>query len=58
MQRLQVQLILALLRHRLQVGSERSLGDRFSIIVVILLTFDERPDIDRWDDPRLKSQAA
>ena len=38
--------------------TQRSLGNRFGVIVVVLLPLDERSDIDSRDDPRLKTQAA
>ena len=57
MQCLQVQLILALLCHGLQIWTQCGLGNRFGVIVILLLTLDERPDIDRRDNPRLKTQA-
>ncbi len=50
--------ILALLRHRLQVRSQRGLGNRFDVVVVILLPLDERSHVDRRDDPRFKSQTS
>lgn len=53
-----IQLILALLRHGLQVRSKGGLGNRFGIIVIVLLTLDEWLDVNRRDDPRLKPQTS
>ena len=54
---LQVELILALLLDEPQVRSQRRLGDRLGIVVVVLLPLHERLDVDRRDDPRLVPQA-
>src|SRR5262245_40973454 len=55
---LQIELVLAFLLHRTQVRPQRGLGNRLGIVVIVLLPFNERSDVDRWDDPRLVSQSA
>ena len=41
-----------------QIRSQRCLGDRVGIVVIVLLALDEGLDIDRRNDPRLMSQRA
>jgi hypothetical protein len=55
---LQIELVLALLLDCTQVRPQRGLGDRLGIVVVVLLPFNERSDVDRRDDPRLMPQSA
>jgi hypothetical protein len=55
---LQIELVLALLFDPAQIRSQRCLGDRLGIIVIVLLPLDEGFDIDRRDDKRLMCQRA
>ena len=55
---LQIELILGLLPHRSQVRSQRRLGDRLGVVVVVLLPLHERLHVDRRDDPRLVAELA
>src|SRR5690348_9638559 len=55
---LQIELVLAFLLHCTQVRPQRGLGNRLGIVVIVLLPFNERSDVDRWDDPRLMAQSA
>jgi hypothetical protein len=57
-QGLQVELILALLGDGAQVRPQGSFRDRLGIVVVVLLPFVERLDVDRRDDPRLEAHSA
>jgi hypothetical protein len=42
MQRLQIKLLLRFLRNCFEIGPQSSLGDGFSIIVIVLLALIER----------------
>ena len=42
MQCLQVQLILCLLANQFQIGAERGFGNSFRVVVIVLLTLNER----------------
>ena len=55
---LQVELILALLLDKPQIRSQRCLGDRLGIVVIVLLPLHERLDVDCRNDPRLVPQRA
>ncbi len=55
---LQVELLLALLTHRPQVGAKGGFCDRLGIVVVVLLTLHERLHIVRWNDARLMAELA
>jgi len=55
-QRLQVQLLLALLGNHFQVRPHRSLGYSFGIGIVILLTLHEGLRVLGWDDAGLEPQ--
>lgn len=56
MQGLKVELVLRLLAYDAQVGPQCGLCDRLGVVVVVLLSLDERLHIDRRDDPRLVTQ--
>jgi hypothetical protein len=49
----QVELVLALLLDHTQVRPQRCLGDRLSIVVIVLLPLHEGFGVDRRDNPRL-----
>src|SRR4051794_38763821 len=53
---LQIELVLALLLDQAQVRAQGRLGDCLGVVVVVLLPFQERFDVDRRDDPRLVPQ--
>ena len=50
MQRLQIKLLLCLLGNRLEIGTKSGFGDGLGIIVIVLLAFVERLNVNRWDD--------
>lgn len=56
MQGLKVELVLRLLAYDAQVGPQCGLCDCLGVVVVVLLSLDERLHIDRRDDPRLVTQ--
>ncbi len=58
MQRLQIELVLALLRDCIQVRTQRRFSDGFRVIVVVLLALIEWLYVDRWNNPRLKTHLA
>jgi hypothetical protein len=54
---LQVELVLALLLDHTQVRPQRCLGDRLSIVVIVLLPLHEGFGVDRRDNPRLVTKS-
>lgn len=58
MQGLKVELFLALLRHRPEVGSHRGFGKRLRVVVVVLLPLIEGRHVYRRNDPRIEPHAA
>jgi hypothetical protein len=57
MQRLDVELGLALLCDEAHVRSQRRLRDGFGVVVIVLLPLRERLHVDRRDDPALGDAA-
>ncbi|KZK96642.1 hypothetical protein PsAD5_02432 [Pseudovibrio sp. Ad5] len=58
MQGLQIELILALFLHVIQIGPQHGLGHSFSIVVIVLLAFDERLGVFGGDDTGIEPQFA
>ena len=50
---LEVELILCLLAHGVQVRPQGCFSNSFCVVVVILLPLHERLHIDCWNNPRL-----
>lgn len=58
MQRLEVELGVSFFSNEADVRSQRRFGNRFGVIVIVLLTFDERLHVDRRNDARLMAEPA
>ena len=56
--RLQVELVLALLLDEAQVRPHRRLSNGLGIVVIVLLSLNERLHVDCRDDPRLVTELA
>jgi len=58
MQRLEIKLLLRLLRYRLEIGTQSGFCNSFSVIVAVLLALVERLHINRGNDPGLEPYLA